>query len=76
VNTSTKPRPVALRTPGVIARMLGVPLHRVTYVLRTRQYICPAATAGRLRVFDSAGIAEIRHALNAMDARRGPNHDR
>ena len=65
---TTVPR---LRTPGVIAAELGVSLHRVTYVLRTRPYICPAATAGRLRLFDSAGIAEIRHALNAIDARRG-----
>lgn len=63
-----------LRTPGVIAAELGVPLHRVTYVLRTRPYICPAATAGRLRLFDNAGVAEIRHALNTIDARRGATH--
>lgn len=64
-----------LRTPGVIARELGEPLHRVLYVLRTRSFIAPTARAGRLRLYDLEAVARIRHALNAMDARKGARHD-
>ena len=64
-------RPVAnLRTPGVLAADLGVPLHRVLYVLRTRTHITPSARAGRLRLYDREAVALIRHELNAIDARR------
>ena len=64
-----------LRTPGVIARELGAPLHRVLYVLRTRHYIAPSAKAGRLRLYDRAAVAMIRHALNGIDARKGAAHE-
>jgi len=60
-----------LRTPGVIAANLGEPLHRVLYVLRTRNHIKPAARAGRLRLYDREAVAMIRHELTAIDARRG-----
>ncbi len=59
-----------LRTPGVIAELLGVPLHRVQYVLRTRPHIRPAARAGRLRLYDNEAIAMICQELNAIEARR------
>lgn len=59
-----------LRTPGVLATDLGEPLHRVLYVLRTRKHIRPAARAGRLRLYPRAAIAQIRHELNSIDARR------
>jgi len=59
-----------LRTPGVLADALGVPLHRVLYVLRTRSYIRPVARAGRLRLYDRTALAMIRHELNSIDARR------
>lgn len=58
-----------LITPGVIARQLGEPLHRVTYLLRTRSHIRPAARAGRLRLFDHAAVACLRHEVNSIDAR-------
>jgi len=64
-----------LRTPGVIAAELGEPLHRVLYVLRTRDFIKPSATAGRLRLFDSQAVAMIRQALSGIDARKGPPHE-
>jgi hypothetical protein len=64
-----------LRTPGVIARELGEPLHRVLYVLQTRTFIAPSARAGRLRLYDLQSVALIRHALNAMDAHKGTSHD-
>ena len=44
-------------------------MHRVEYVLRTRPYIVPAALAGKLRLFDTLNVAQVRHALNAIDAR-------
>ena len=67
--TTAKPIPT-LRTPGVVARDLGEPLHRVVYVLRSRRHIRPAARAGRLRLYDREAVALIRHELNAIDARR------
>ena len=64
-------KPVAkLRTPGVLAADLGVPLHRVQYILQTRDHIQPAARAGRLRLYDREAVALIRHEINAIDARR------
>ena len=63
--------PPQLITPGVIARELGEPLHRVLHVLGTREHIRPSARAGTLRLYDKATIAEVRHELHAIDARRG-----
>lgn len=60
----------SLLTPGKIADKLGVPLHRVLYILRTRGHIRPRARAGRLRLYSRDAIAFIRHELNAQDARR------
>lgn len=59
-----------LRTPGVLAAHLGVPLHRVLYILSTRHHIRPKAIAGRLRLYDRDALAMVRHELNAIDARR------
>lgn len=59
-----------LLTPGVLAAELAVPLHRVLYILRTRRHINPAARAGTLRLYHRSTLAEIRHELNAIDARR------
>lgn len=60
-----------LRTPGVIAADLGVPLHRVLHVLRTREHIRPTASAGRLRLYDRAAVEFVRRELEAIDASRG-----
>jgi hypothetical protein len=59
-----------LITPGVIAAQLGIPLHRILYVLATRAHIRPAARAGKLRLYDKRAVAMVRHDLNAIDARR------
>ena len=59
-----------LRTPGVIARELGVSLPRVVYILATRPYIRTSALAGRLRLFDRRAVAQIQHEINSIDARR------
>ena len=60
-----------LRTPGVVAKELAVPLHRVLHILNTRHHIKPKARAGRLRLYDRDAVALIRHELHAIDARRG-----
>lgn len=59
-----------LVTAGVIASEIGEPLHRVLNVLRTRQHIRPRARGGTLRLYDRDAIAQVRHELNAIDARR------
>jgi hypothetical protein len=59
-----------LITIGVIASELRVPVHRIRYVLETRPYIAPRAIAGRARLFDRQAVAQIRHALSAIDAKR------
>lgn len=65
-----------LRTPGVPADELGVPLHRVLYVLRTRRHILPTASAGRLRLYDRDALELLRHELATIDARqtKGVSH--
>ncbi|MFM9962867.1 MAG: hypothetical protein ACKV2Q_16780 [Planctomycetaceae bacterium] len=59
-----------LLSPGIIARELKVPLHRVLNVLATRQHIRPLARAGIIRLYERAAIAMVRQELNAIDARR------
>lgn len=59
-----------LITPGVIARELGVPIHRILNVLATREHIQPSARAGTIRLYRRDAIAMVRHELNAIDARR------
>lgn len=61
---------VKFKTPGVIAEILGVSLHRVQYILRTRPHIQHKATAGTIRLYDLEAVAQVRHEINAIDARR------
>jgi hypothetical protein len=67
---NTSGSPPNLRTPGKIAAELGVPLHRVLYILKTRVHIRPSARAGILRLFDRLAVAQVRHEINAIDAQR------
>lgn len=59
-----------LRTTGVIAKLLDVPLHRVLHVLATRRHIKPAARAGILRLYDNEAIEKIARELEVIDAIR------
>ena len=59
-----------LLTPGKIAELVNKPIHRVLHILNTRRYIQPAARAGTLRLYRRDAIAQVRHELNAIDARR------
>jgi hypothetical protein len=70
VATRRKGEVPLLTTAGVMARELNEPLHRVLHVLRTRPHIRASARAGTLRLYDSRAVAQVRHELNAIDARR------
>ncbi len=63
-----------LLTAGVLAERLGVPLHRVTYILRTRRHIRPVARAGTLRLYDAAVERLVRAELGPS-ARRGADRE-
>ena len=63
----TLPSPVP--TVGEIARRLGVPVHRVEYVLRTRS-IVPSGRAGNLRLFTEADVERIRQELDRITSRK------
>lgn len=63
---------VVVLTSGRIAELIRQPLHRIQYILRTRQYIQPRAIAGRLRVYDETALEQIQAELAAIDARAGP----
>jgi len=67
MRTETVP---SLLTPGRIADALGVSLPRVLYILATRRHIRPAARAGTIRLFDREAVAQVRHELTAIDARK------
>ena len=60
---------VKLNTVGVLARKLNQPVHRIAYLLRTRQHIRPAAVAGRSRLYRELAVAQLRYELNRIDAR-------
>ncbi len=62
--------PPKLVTVGVIAAELGVSVERVSRILRSRPHIRIRAYAGNVRLFDNATIAQVRHEINAVDARR------
>jgi len=64
-----------LQTPGLIARRMGVPLHRILHILATRPDIQPTARAGTLRVYDGEAIARIRIELKLQNARH-QQHER
>jgi hypothetical protein len=53
-----------------MAAELGVPVHRIVRILATRPHIRPTALAGNARLYDSNAVAQVRHELNAQDARR------
>lgn len=59
-----------LPTVGEIARQTGYPIHRVEYVIRSRN-IRPASRAGNVRVFTEADVEHIAHELRAIDEERG-----
>jgi DNA-binding transcriptional MerR regulator len=56
-------------TIGEIARRLGVAVHRVEYVVRTRN-IQPVSRAGNLRVFSEPDIDFVGAEIRRIDGER------
>lgn len=59
-----------LYTEQRIADTLGVSRARVAYIIRSRKHIKPAAIAGQTYCYYSNAVAQVRHELNAIDARK------
>jgi len=58
-----------LLTVGDIAERNDKPLHRVLYVLKTRD-IAPIARAGNTRLFDVAAADRVASEIRRIDAER------
>jgi len=56
----------SMPTIGEIARQLGVPTHRVEYIIRARG-IRPCGRAGNARVFDEIGVEAIAAELERIE---------
>jgi hypothetical protein len=56
-------------TVGEIARRLDEPIHRIEYVLRTRN-IHPKGLAGNCRVYTEEDVQQIAAELQHIDARK------
>jgi DNA-binding transcriptional MerR regulator len=58
---------LAIYSIGQLCKKLGVPPHRVEYVIESRG-IEPCARAGGARLFDEPALARIAEALREIDA--------
>ncbi len=59
----------AMPTVGEIARRLAEPVHRVEYILRTRN-IRPSGIAGNSRVYTEEDVERIAAELQGINARK------
>lgn len=57
-------------TIGEIARQVGCPVHRIEYVIRTRN-LRPKERAGNIRVFSEADVQFIASEIRRIDAEKG-----
>jgi hypothetical protein len=57
-------------TVGEISRRIGYPVHRVEYVIRTRD-VKPIGRAGTARIFSDSDVQYIASELRRIDAERG-----
>jgi hypothetical protein len=60
----------AFPTVGEIARRLGVPVHRVVYVIESRR-IRPMGWAGNAKVFSEADVQHIASELRRIERDKG-----
>jgi DNA-binding transcriptional MerR regulator len=68
------PEPIPLApTVGEIARRYGVPVHRVEYVIRSRN-IRPSGRAGNCRIFREEDVERIASHLRHIDRQKGGAH--
>jgi hypothetical protein len=61
----------SLPTVGEIARRLNAPLHKVEYVLRSRQ-VQPAGRAGNSLVYSEADVQYVASELRRIEEERNP----
>lgn len=66
--------PSSVPTVGEIARRLGVPVHKVEYLIRARG-IVPMAWAGNARVFAESDVHRIGAELRRIEDEREVGHD-
>ena len=59
-----------LITVGKMAADMGVPIHRVEYVIKARR-IKVSALAGKYRLFDRAAVALVAEALKMLAKKEG-----
>jgi len=64
----------SMPTIGEIARRLGVPTHRVEYVIRARG-IQPRGWAGNARVFDEEAFQTIAEELERIETLKSRDRD-
>ena len=64
------PSQTKLHTVGDVARILGTPIHRVEYILKTRPQIRPVGRVGIARVYDDAAVELLRAGLQEIECRR------
>lgn len=55
-----------MKSIGQISIELGVPVHRLNYVIRSRGIKEVTRAGGTVRLFDDSAIGQIKFALNAM----------
>jgi len=67
--------PPSLLTTGVIATRLKVPVHRIEYVVRTRN-IEPCSKAGSAYVFTEDDVERIARILHQIDSEKPFNENR
>jgi hypothetical protein len=65
-------QPPLLLTVGEIARRLDTKVHRIEYIIRSRN-IAATGWAGHARVFTDAALDHIAGELRRMDADRKPS---
>lgn len=56
-------------TMAEMAKIFGVPVHRVKYAVSC-EGVVPVATTGRVNTYDKCGFDRIKKAIAAMDSRR------
>ena len=65
--------PQIVPTVGSIAARLGVPIHRVVYIIASRK-INPSGRAGNTRIFNDGDIEQIASELRRIGRDRESDH--
>jgi len=65
--------PPIVPTVGSIAGRLGVPVHRIRYVIESRR-IEPTGRAGNARIFTDADVEQIASELRRIEREREGSH--